>query len=200
MGDKRQERTVLGAPRRPRRPRSNALVYAAICLRGQAKGNFTLYAYGGGLGGEKLCAKDGLAYLVDTKKVNASAHGVAPVWFTVSGTSWLASTNGTGNGTRLDMARFFVPAPGAPSKNVGFLAKDAEPASTDGAITEGFDFYGKLALHVDQQTGKLQTSFYAKPTGVDGVSALVWNDTVSDGGKSVVTELRTVPPTTGESL
>ncbi|KLU87167.1 hypothetical protein MAPG_06170 [Magnaporthiopsis poae ATCC 64411] len=163
--------------------------------------NFNLFAYGGGLGGVKLCAKkDGAAYLVDTTKVDIAKAGVEPVQFTKQGSSWLATTDGANGGVKLNMAQFFVPRPNAASKSVGFLPVDADPAKVGQAETKGFEFYGKLALHVDQQSGALQTSFYAQPTDEEGVKALVWNATNDKGVKNNQVELRTVPPSSGPAI
>ncbi|KAL8369897.1 hypothetical protein RB595_000312 [Gaeumannomyces hyphopodioides] len=156
--------------------------------------NFDLFAYGAGLGGIQLCAKDGAAYLVDTSKVDIAKTGTEPVRFTKQGQTWLASTNGTTSSTKLDMAQLYVPRSNSESRAIGFLTLNATAGQVDKAETKGFDFYGKLALHIDQQSGALQTAFYAQSTGQEGVKALVWNVTVSNGGQNEQIELRSVPP------
>lgn len=156
--------------------------------------NFDLFAYGAGLGGIQLCAKDGAAYLVDTSKVDIAQTGAEPVRFTKQGDAWLASTNGTTSGTKLDMAQLYVPRANSESKAIGFLTLNATAGEVDKAETKGFDFYGKLALHIDQQSGALQTAFYAQSTSQEGVKALVWNVTDFNGAKNDQIELRSVPP------
>ncbi|KAL8420489.1 hypothetical protein RB594_003324 [Gaeumannomyces avenae] len=155
--------------------------------------NFDLFAYGAGLGGIQLCAKDGAAYLVDTSKVDLVKAGAEPVRFTKQGDVWLASTNGTSS-PKLDMAQLYVPRPNSDSKAIGFLPLNATAGQVDMAETKGFSFYGKLALHIDQTSGALQTAFYAQSTSQEGVKALVWNVTDSNGAQNAQIELRSTPP------
>lgn len=135
----------------------------------------------------------------DPKPGISAANSPFPT-VTKQGSSWLATTDGANGGVKLNMAQFFVPRPNAASTSVGFLPIDADPAKVDQAETKGFEFYGQLALHVDQQSGDLQTSFYAQPTAEDGVKALVWNATDANGVKNDQIELRTVPPSSGPAV
>ena len=89
---------------------------------------------------------------------------------------WLGSPNTTllTNATAASWSNvtFFVPDNTISDKRVGFLSSNQ---STDGAIEDGFYFYGSTAVLIGE-TGTLESSFFALQVS-PRVHQLYWNDT-----------------------
>lgn len=89
---------------------------------------------------------------------------------------WLGNPNTTlltnATGASWSNVTFFVPDNTASDKRIGFLSSGE---STDGAIVDGFYFYGSTAVLIGE-TGTLESSFYALQIS-ERVHRLYWNDT-----------------------
>ncbi len=85
---------------------------------------------------------------------------------------------------------YFVPGPTSTSHSTGFANSTT---ASDGTTSSGFVFYGQVLLL--QQDGKLQTLWFAVPTGTDGIYSLNWNETSDGTDAAVPVSLKTRPPT-----
>jgi hypothetical protein len=100
----------------------------------------------------------------------------------------LSSTPGWSNLT------FAVPGPSASSHDVQLLDSGNV---TDSFVTSGFIFYGHFFMI--QESGSLQSQWYAVPSDTDGVYSLKWNTTGDSSSDKVIITLRDIKPSNAGS-
>ncbi|KAH9889739.1 hypothetical protein F4778DRAFT_388989 [Xylariomycetidae sp. FL2044] len=154
-------------------------------------GQFSLYAYGSGIGGASIFSTGDMAYIGNPDSLGNDNAAVAIFTASADG-SLIASPNTTASGTTPSWSNgtFYIPGTTSASHRIGFTNSTA----TEDMDTTGFMFYGKVALH-KSTSGDLETLWYAVPTDADDVWALNWNTTGDEeSGDKILVTLKTTAP------
>ncbi|KAI0899030.1 hypothetical protein F4806DRAFT_322590 [Annulohypoxylon nitens] len=163
----------------------------AVMRRGPTT-NFSLYAYGDGIGGAQVFTTGDGAFVGSASSSNSTE--AAPVVFDVgTDNALLGSPNATDTSPTWSNLTFNVPDTTASGHQVSF---SNSTNSTTGRSSSGFLFYGQYLFH--QSTGgDLKSEWYALPSGQDGVWSLNWNSTGDDTDGKVIVTLRAIAPSSG---
>ncbi|KAI0887736.1 uncharacterized protein GGS22DRAFT_88557 [Annulohypoxylon maeteangense] len=172
-----------------------ALAASPAVMRRGPTSNFSLYAYGDGIGGAQVFTTGDGAFVGSASSSNSTE--AAPVLFDVgTDNALLGSPNATETTPSWSNLTFNVPDTTSSGHQVSF--SNSTTNSTTGRSASGFVFYGQYLFH--QNTGgNLQSMWYALPSDQDGVWTLNWNSTGDDTDGQVIVTLRAVAPSTDAS-
>lgn len=109
-------------------------------------------------------------------------------------TTWPVSPNDTAWSS--SPVLYINPSSGA-FDSVGFV--NTTDATSDGAVTSGFIFYGKNVMYQDS-TGIMQAKFWATKTDQADVWILKWNSDGASQDNSVPVAIKSTPPVTISSV
>ncbi|KAI1211176.1 uncharacterized protein F4807DRAFT_419281 [Annulohypoxylon truncatum] len=162
----------------------------ALMRRGPTT-NFSLYAYGDGIGGAQVFTTGQGAFVGSASASNSTQ--AAPVLFDVgTDNSLLGSPNTTDTTPTWSNLTFNVPDTITAGHQVSFSNSST---NSSGRSASGFIFYGQYLFH-QASSGDLKSMWYALPSGQDGIWTLNWNSTGDTTEGQVIVTLRAVAPST----
>ncbi|KAI1801331.1 hypothetical protein F4811DRAFT_534885 [Daldinia bambusicola] len=152
---------------------------------------FALFAYGDGIGGAPVFTTGYGAY-IGTATHSDDSEAAQVEFMASSDSSLVANPNTTtANEPTWSNLTFNVPDTTSSSHQVAFTNSTSD-VNRSGS---GFVFYGDFLLHKNN-TGDLQSMWYAVPSGQDHIWTLNWNYADDDTEGKVLVTLKATPPST----